>query len=79
MTIVMPMEATARSLYHRNVAGGPAVKGVECHRCGEYVGLVKSQKTGKWYTCQLQASMNPDSMARNAYPFMPHFKYCKGS
>lgn len=69
------MDAT-QPLYHRNVAGGPAVKGVHCRKCGEYVGLVKS-KAGKWYTCQMVASMNPDSAARNAYPFLPHFKHCK--
>lgn len=67
----------AGTLYHRNVAGGMDAKGVECKRCGEYVGLLKS-KAGKWYTCQLQGSMNPDSSARNAYPFMPHFRYCTG-
>lgn len=67
----------SQSLYHKNVAGGPAVKGVECRFCGEYVGLVQSTKTGKWYTCQLVASMNPDSSARNAYPFLPHFPECK--
>lgn len=68
----------SQPLYHRNaVAGGPPVKGVECKRCGAYVGLVQSKRTGKWYTCRLLASMNPDSAAKVAYPFMPHGPDCR--
>jgi hypothetical protein len=66
-----------QAIYHMNVATGESVKGVECRNCGEYVGLVKS-KRGKWYTCQLVASVNPDSSAKRAYPFLPHFRVCRG-
>lgn len=66
-------------MHHLNISDGSSVKGVYCKRCGGYVGLVQSKKTGKWYTCQLQPSMNPDSSAKRAYPFMPHFKNCKAT
>lgn len=71
------MTDDTQPIYHKNIAGGPSVKGVTCKFCGAYVGLVQSKKSGKWYTCELQASMNPDSAARNAYPFMPHFPRCR--
>jgi hypothetical protein len=71
------MTATrSQPVYHRNAAGGPAIKGVECKRCGEYVGIVQSAKTGKWYTCQLHLTMNPDKSNLVAYPFQPHGPHC---
>lgn len=71
------MYMSDQPIYHKNAAGGKAVKGVECKFCGERVGLVQSRKSGRWYTCQLNLTMNPDKNNQVAYPWMPHFPYCK--
>lgn len=64
------------AIYHRNaVCGGPSVKGVDCRRCGAYVGLVEG-KGGRWYTCELHRSLGENSSALVAYPFQPHAKVC---
>lgn len=64
------------AIYHRNaVSGGAKVKGVDCRRCGAYVGLVEG-KGGRWYTCELHRSLAENSSALVAYPFQPHAKVC---
>lgn len=64
-----------RVIHHKNLAGGPSVKGVYCKRCGEYVGLVEG-KSGRWYTCQLRQSMSETRISYVAAPWQPHAKVC---
>lgn len=66
----------SQTILHKNAArGGPSIKGIECRRCGAYVGLAQG-KSGKWYTCELHPSMSETSQALIAYPWESHSENC---